>query len=266
MYIIRTALVVTTLIFGLAWSGICYAHDFYIEPSALQVEPKSPIELSVVQVNGEQSETLPFYSDFSVRFDLTSPEDVSRIEAKVGDDPVAIIHPSIPGYHIVTFVTQPKTAKLPPQKFMKYAKGKGIEAAIKNIPLRDDEVPETYTRFSKVIFTVGKNITGTDYLRSTGLKLELIPGVGFPKWKPHSPLTLYLFYNGKPLANAQIEFFSPGRWKHRIKTQTDANGKITTRVPHAGMWVAGAVHLIPLTNGEHDWQSFWASLTFVVNE
>jgi hypothetical protein len=32
------------------------------------------------------------------------------------------------------------------------------------------------------------------------------------------------------------------------------------------MWVAGSVHLIPSSDGKHDWQSFWASLTFAVNK
>jgi uncharacterized GH25 family protein len=266
MYIMRTTVAVTILIIGLTYSGLSRAHDFYVEPSALQIKPKGSIELSIVQVNDEQSETLPFYDDFSARLDLTSPDGVAAINAEAGDDPIATIRPATPGYHIVTFVTQPRTAELSTEKFKKYVQGKGLEAAIKNAALRPDEVPETYTRHSKVILAVGENLTGTDYLKPTGLKLELIPGRELPSWKPNSPITLNLLYKGKPLSNALVQLFSPGRWKNRIKATTDSNGKIVIQVPHGGMWVAGAVHLIPSSGGEHDWQSFWASLTFAVNK
>jgi hypothetical protein len=225
-----------------------------------------PVGLSVVQVDDDQSETLPFYDDFSARLDLTSPDGVAAINAEVGDDPIAIIRPATSGYHIVTFVTRPRTAQLSTEKFKSYVKGKGLEAAIKNVALRPNEVPETYTRHAKAILTVGGNPTGMNYLKPTGLTLELIPGKGLPNWKANSQITLTLLYKGKPLSKALVQLFSPGRWGNRIKATTDSNGKIAIQVPHDGMWVAGSVHLIPSSDGKHDWQSFWASLTFAVNK
>ncbi len=266
MYIMRTTAAVTILIVNITWSGLSQAHDFYVEPSALQIKPMEAIELSVVQVDGDQSETLPFYDDFSARLDLTSPDSVTAINAEVGDDPIAIIHPATSGYHIVTFVTRPSAAQLSTEKFKNYVKEKGLEAAIKNFPLRPDEVPETYTRHAKVIITVGKHPTGMNYIKPTGLTLELIPGKGLPNWRENSQITLTLIYKGKPLSKALVQLFSPGRWGNRIKATTDSNGEIAIQVPHDGMWVAESVHLIPSSDGKHDWQSFWTSLTFAVNK
>lgn len=266
MYISRMGIAVTLLVAVIASPGYLWAHDFYVEPSVLQLKPNTPVKLSVVEVNVDQSETLPFYDELSARFDLTSPGGTAPIVAQMGDDPVATIRPAVPGYHIVTFVTQSRTAELPPEKFRLYVQKKGLEAAIGDTPLQTGRVSEIYTRHSKVILAVGKNPPGTGYLKNVGLKLELIPGKNLPAWKANSPLTLQLLYKGKPLHGAQVQLFSPGRWKHRIKVTTDTDGRISTRVPHGGMWVADAVHLIPSSDRKHDWESFWASLTFEVKE
>jgi uncharacterized GH25 family protein len=266
VFIKRMAIAVTILVAGIALPGLAWAHDFYVEPSVLHLKPAETVKLSVVQVNGDQSETLPFYDGLAAGFDLTSPGGTTAIDAQAGDDPVATLHPAVPGYHIVAFVSQPRTADLATKKFKLYVEGKGLKATTGNTPLRAGIVPELYTRYSKVILAVGKSPPGTGYLKQLGLKLELVPGKNLPAWKANTPLTLRLFYQGKPLHGTQVQFFSPGRWKHRIKVRTDPDGRLNTQLPHAGMWVAAAVHMLPSPDPKYDWESFWASLTFEVKE
>jgi uncharacterized GH25 family protein len=266
MCIKRMAIAVTILVAGIASPGFLWAHDFYLEPSVLNLKPADPVKISIIQLNVDQSETIPFYDGLASRFDLTSPGGTATIDSQIGDDPAATIHPSVPGYHIVAFVSQPRTADLATKKFRLYVQDKGMEAIIGDTPLPAGIVPEIYTRYSKVILAVGNNPPGTGYDKPVGLKLELVPGKNLPTWKPNTPLTLRLFYQGKPLQGTQVQFFSPGRWKNRITLRTDSDGRINTQVPHAGMWVATAVHMIPSTDPKHNWESFWASLTFEVKE
>jgi hypothetical protein len=48
-----------------------------------------------------------------------------------------------------------------------------------------------------------------------------------------------------------------------VSARSDKDGRVRLRLPHAGMWMVKAVHMIPAPAGtQADWQSFWASLTF----
>ena len=105
MCIKRMAIAVTILVAGIAMPGLLWAHDFYLEPSVLHLKPADPVKISIVQLNVDQSETIPFYEGLSARFDLTSPGGAATIDSQTGDDPAATLNPAVPGYHIVGFVS-----------------------------------------------------------------------------------------------------------------------------------------------------------------
>ena len=50
----------------------------------------------------------------------------------------------------------------------------------------------------------------------------------------------------------------------RSGADRESAGRATFRLPHAGVWLVKAVHMIPFDGGKADWQSFWASLTFEI--
>ena len=207
MCIKRMAIAVTILVAGIAMPGLLWAHDFYLEPSVLHLKPADPVKISIVQLNVDQSETIPFYEGLSARFDLTSPGGAATIDSQTGDDPAATLNPAGPGYHIVGFVSQPRTADLTTKKFRLYVQDKGLEAVIGDTPLPAGIVPEIYSRYSKVILAVGNNPPGTGYLKQLGLKLELVPGKNLPTWKANTPLTLRLFYQGNPFMGRRFSSF-----------------------------------------------------------
>jgi uncharacterized GH25 family protein len=48
-----------------------------------------------------------------------------------------------------------------------------------------------------------------------------------------------------------------------VRARTDAKGRVTLRLAHAGFWLIKAVHMeaAPADAGV-DWESWWASITF----
>jgi hypothetical protein len=46
--------------------------------------------------------------------------------------------------------------------------------------------------------------------------------------------------------------------------RTDAHGEVTVRCAEPGEWLVSAVHMVPSSDvSKADWESTWASLTFV---
>ena len=48
-----------------------------------------------------------------------------------------------------------------------------------------------------------------------------------------------------------------------LRTRTDDQGRTTTTLPWAGVWMASVVHMVPTTDNQGwDWDSHWGNLTF----
>jgi uncharacterized GH25 family protein len=86
-----------------------------------------------------------------------------------------------------------------------------------------------------------------------------------------------LLYRGHPLENALIK-----AWRQPLATgeatrdaedrdsvgvawqgRTDAHGEVMVPIAAAGEWLVSAVHMVASTDPAADWESSWASFTFV---
>ena len=68
----------------------------------------------------------------------------------------------------------------------------------------------------------------------------------------------------KPLEGVLVIAFTNDRPETKLEARTDASGRVRLELPHSGIWLIKAVHMIraPPSTTEADWESFWASLTF----
>jgi uncharacterized GH25 family protein len=99
-----------------------------------------------------------------------------------------------------------------------------------------------------------------------GFTLEIVPERDPEAWQPGSDLVFRLLYDGKPLAGALITALPQREPSRKLSARSDAGGRVSLRLPQAGVWLVKAVQMIPSDGGKADWQSFWASLTFEISE
>lgn len=240
------------------------AHDFYMEPSTGRSAVNEPVSLSVVQVDGVLSETFPYYPELSSRLFLQSDSGRVDIEPEIGGDPIATVRPAKAGFHIAGLQTQPRRVELAPEIFQIYVGDKGLDDIIaKNKTAPNAKIREIYTRYAKVVLAVGENPQNDLPQRPLGFEFELSPVGEFANWRPNKPLTFQLTLSSEPVQNTLIAIHYKNKWEEKVEARSDENGRITVTLPHAGLWVAHAVHIEPRPADETlDWESYWASLTF----
>jgi hypothetical protein len=164
------------------------------------------------------------------------------------------------GANVFGLSTKPRLLKLEPAKFIEYLKEEGLTAAIAAYPGKELS-REMYSKYAKTIVTGGAGSEGFD--QPLGLKVEFIPLTDPFGLKAGDEFSARLLFDGKPLADTQVELaMTKGTW---MKARTGADGKVTFRVPNEGKFRLHAVHMVGVKESTHDWESFWASLTFEVS-
>ena len=96
-----------------------------------------------------------------------------------------------------------------------------------------------------------------------GFTLELVPRKNPYAMKTAGKLPLALTFRGKPIANVLVVAMNKEDPANAVRARTDAKGRVTLPLAHAGFWLIKAVHMeaAPAEVGV-DWESWWASLTF----
>jgi uncharacterized GH25 family protein len=141
-------------------------------------------------------------------------------------------------------------------KFEEYLFQEGLE---KIIALRhergDAQKPgrELFSRCAKALLA-----SAPDASQPLDFRLELVPDRA-----PAPGLnTLRLLYEGVPLPGALVAAVSKANPEKRQLVRSDAMGRAAFTLSDAGLWLVKAVHMIPASSAEADWESLWASLTF----
>ena len=103
--------------------------------------------------------------------------------------------------------------------------------------------------------------------RKTGTKLplELIAGANPYGGERLTALPVTLLWQGEPIGDIQISIFQNNGQITRTTTRTDAEGRAMVSLDGGGVFLLSAVHLqAAAPEGEVEWESHWASLTFEV--
>ena len=185
-----------------------------------------------------------------------------------GRDPAGRARIGTPGYVVAGYRSSPSYLELPPDKFEAYLKEEGLESVIEARARKgDSQKPskEIYSRCAKAVLDAGGGGT-TGFGTVLGFRLELIPDTGPKKLTPAGgALKVRLLYEGKPLAGALVFALNRDEPEKRLSARTDGAGRVRFDLPRAGVWLVKAVHMVPApAESGAEWESLWASLTFVV--
>ncbi len=241
-----------------------FAHDLYLLPQKFRATPGEKILLSAHTGDG-----FPLSEHAIDPARLTSypalPEGSWRMLGSATHATVPA--PEKSGFFAIS--SKARFLEMEPHKFEAYLKEEGL-----NIPLalRQDKGEsqaksrEMYSKYAKT-YVVGGNPSDA-FEKPLGLKIEFVPLADPAALKPGATLPVMLLFDGKPLAGVQVEAAVSQNPKaksaHKVVGRTDAQGRIDVRLTEAGKVRLHCVQMERVSAPTHEWESFWASLTFEV--
>jgi uncharacterized GH25 family protein len=72
-----------------------------------------------------------------------------------------------------------------------------------------------------------------------------------------------VIYRGQPVGDVLVIAINQSNPAAKVSARSDKGGRVQLRLSATGPWLIKAVHMIPASAAsDHEWDSFWASLTF----
>ena len=238
-----------------------YGHDLYLMPQKFRVNAGDRILLSA-----HTGDSFPLSEQPVDPKRLTSLPAMSLEEWRMLGKATHATVTVAEGSHYYAIHTSPKFLELEAPKFASYLKEEGLTAALAAVAGVETKSREMYSKYAKTYVIAGK--PSGNFAKPLGLKIEIVPLADPALLTEGGSLPIQVLYEGKPLADVQVELASSR--DPRTKTQmaiagrSDANGKLTVKIPNAGKVRLHAVTMNRVKQPSHDWESFWASLTFEV--
>ena len=245
------------------------AHDFWLIPNKFRVQPNEPI--TIFANTG---------MDFPDSLSAVDPERVAQflMKGRFGEKDIteyevkdnSLITESVfeqPGTHILAMALKPKEIKLTAEEFNEYVLHDGLPEIYdlrKKEGILDKDAVEYYSKYPKTIIQIGERLDNS-ILEPIGLDLEIIPLENPYSLKIGDDLPVKVLFKDEPLENAEVAWSYPGRGEEFAgSTKTDSNGKAVIPLEKAGPYIIRAIQMEWVKKDTHEWESYWASLTFEV--
>ncbi len=172
------------------------------------------------------------------------------------------------GTYVVGIATNPREIVLKAADFNAYLKEEGITdilARRKRLGQLGQPAKERYAKNVKAVFQVGEARTSNV---STAFRFpaEIVPLDNPYVGQRTGTLRMRCDVDGKPTTGLTVLVGSQkGHEKPRERSLvTDAHGVVTIRINRSGKWYVKFVRMVPVSGGDVDYESKWATLTFEV--
>ncbi|MCK0168355.1 DUF4198 domain-containing protein [Jannaschia sp. S6380] len=248
------------------------AHEFWIEAEDYTVAPGA--EVVARFRNGQElvGSALSYIPGRAERFDMIAGGDMTKVPARIGDNPAFRVADLPEGLltilHVTTdqFVTYSEWAKW--VKFTEHKDFAFTQQAHLDRGLPQEEFRERYRRHAKALVAVGDG-AGSDAAR--GLLVEFVAGANPYTDDLSDGLPVQILFDGAPRPGAQIEMFEKDATGEVAVTlhKADADGRAVLPVRPGREYLLDHVVILPLEPEEARdpvWQTHWAALTFAVPE
>ncbi|MBM3763424.1 MAG: DUF4198 domain-containing protein [Acidobacteria bacterium] len=237
-----------------------YGHDLYLMPQSFR-----PVAGSRILLSAHTGDSFPASEQGVDPARLTTVPALDANQWRIlGRATHATVDVKEGSQYFAVF-TKPKYLELEPAKFESYLKEEGLKQQLAAFHGSTKNSREMYTKFAKTYLVAGEP---TGYKMPLGLKIEIVPLADPAGLKAGDSLPIQLLFDGKPCGDVQVEVATSKDLRTkatmRIAGRTDAEGKLNVPVMEAGKIRLHAVHMLAVKQATHDWESYWASLTFEV--
>jgi uncharacterized GH25 family protein len=255
----RIAIAIFVTLIGLQAS----AHDFWIEPSTFHPAVGDRVTAALRVGQKLAGDPLPNIPPLIDRFIVRGSGGERPVVGRAGADPAGIAFIAEGGLHWIGYQSNPYPVALEGAKFEDYLRDEGLERIIDARKKSGQSAAPGRERFYRCAKALLETPGVEAFDTPLGFMLELVPRANPYALKRARDLPLALTFRGKPIANVLVVAMSKDDPSKTIRARTDANGRVTLRLAHAGFWLIKAVHMeaAPADAGV-DWESWWASITF----
>jgi len=245
-----------------------WAHEFWIDPVAFQVQIGTPVEADLRNGQKFSGLALPYYGDRVARHQMLFGGELRDLTGRDGDRP-AIQLKAEDGLMVLVYQSTPSTIRYEDWAvFDRFVAHKGfgdIAAQHEARGLPQVDFKESYTRYCKALIGGGSG-AGADAL--VGLETEFVAGVNPYVDDISGGMVAHLYYQGAPRGNAQVEVYERSVAGDVVVSvvHTDDAGRLVFPLKPGFSYMMDAVVLrepAAAAAGEV-WESLWASMTFAV--
>jgi len=205
-------------------------------------------------------------ADRIVLFRAVGHKDLLPLEGRAEEKQFAAALPaSFTGPVLVELEVKPRLITLAAPDFNRYIREEGfagVIAARQAAGKTDTAGREKYSRYAKLLV----DGPGEDHhlLAPRGHRLEILFRSNPARLPPGADLVLQILFEGKPLPGVEVSAGPAGMMGHQFpcRARTDAQGLVQLAVHSRGRWYARLIHMIPSTETDAEWRSFFATAVF----
>jgi uncharacterized GH25 family protein len=257
-------MVVTTVLGGTS----LHAHDMWIEPATFSPSPGDIVAVKLRVGQDLLGDPIPRDPALINQFFVVDSEGRKPVVGRDGSDPAGFIRVAAPGLLVLGYRSNPSLVQLTPEKFTQYLDEEGLDAvaALRARRGQTGGARDLFSRCAKSLVASDGPVSGQGD-RQLGFTLELVAERNPMTLATGEDLPVRLTYENHPLAGALVVAINRAHPKEKLSARSDKDGRVRFRLLRTGMWLIKAVHMIeaPAIAGA-DWASYWASLTFEIQD
>lgn len=257
--------VAATLVFGLG-AATLGAHDLWVEPTTFSPASGQIVGARLRVGQDFLGDPLPRDPTLIREFIVEDSQGRRPLVGRDGADPAGLLRVGDEGLIIIGYHSYPRTVEQSGEKFTAYLAEEGLDdvAALRTRRGDTGGVRELFSRSAKSLLLSGKAEDGRGD-STLGFAIELVAERNPYTMQAGQDLPVRLTYEGRPLVGALVVAMNAAGASAKLSQRSDRNGRTVFRLPRPGKWMVKAVHMIPARSGTNaDWESFWASLTFIL--
>jgi uncharacterized GH25 family protein len=274
----RTTTSVVIAIAGLLTAVPALAHEMFLKAKEYMVAPASDQVVRLINGTFDKSENSigrDRMADVSIAANgrVTSPpEDAwyddsnsSYLRYRTGET----------GTYVIGVSTRPSMIELSRDDFIAYLRHDGILDTLATFQSDDKlgKVRERYSKHVRAIVQIGEK-RSADYSKPLGYPVEILLEQNPYDLELGDELSFRVLFNGKPAANqivrASYEGFhgddASDHHTNAYNLRTDEDGRARFLLNSAAVWYIALIHMEKVDDGEADYESNWATVTFHVTK
>ncbi|MFQ5537580.1 MAG: DUF4198 domain-containing protein [Gemmatimonadota bacterium] len=248
------------------------AHDLFIKMDRYRLPPDTPVRIPIINGTFQVSEnsiTADRVADVSVLVEgrrrhlgtdgWNAKGDTTYLEFRTGE----------PGTYVLGVETLPRELSLPAADFNQYLAGDGVLDVLKQRALErelDRDARERYAKHVKAVFQVGEELSGGIDV-PLGHPAELLPLDNPYQATVGDVLAFRALVDGAPVAGQLVLAGGDGGAEGVIEereARSDDDGVVRFRMDQAGRWYVKFIHMSKVEDGNVNYESQWATLTFEI--
>jgi hypothetical protein len=257
--------VTRVVVLGLAGATLA-AHDMWIDATDFMPPAGKVIGLRLRVGQNFMGDPLARDPALINRFVSVDANGEKAVVGRDGADPAGLVRPTQPGLVVIGYFSNPSAVILQAQKFNEYLTEEGLEDIAALRAKHGDtqaEARERFVRCAKSLLLVGSPAPSSQHDRVLGFPLELVAERSPYTLASGDTLGVRLIYDSRPLPGALVIALNQDDPAAKVSARSDKAGRVRLPLAKPGRWLIKAVHMIPAPTGaDHEWESFWASLTF----